>query len=148
MGGESKPKPQDPTPAPRTTDPGYNLQHLKPADEVLRHYQTTVRPLQTVSGGQRALIGCLLAAATVAKLKAAASHYAQWCDQQSKDPRYRESAAKFYGDGGWTQFCEKPPDLPTVPPPRGAGGKNNSPATFESRLMDLIAPKEPKDQAQ
>lgn len=148
MGGESKPQPQDPTPSPRTTDPGYNLQHLKPADEVLRHYQTTVRPLQTVSGGQRALIGCLLDGATVAKLKAAASHYAQWCDQQSKDPRYRESAAKFYGDGGWTQFCEKPPDLPTVPPPRGSGGKNNSPATFESRLKDLIASKEPKEQAQ
>lgn len=92
--------------------PCHNPDRLPIASRVVKHYQGTVKPGHSLSGAEAAVIGLLKSGHNEIDLCLAATRYAQMCNRQNTEARYREKAAKFYGEGGFQAFLAdnfKPP---------------------------------------
>lgn len=96
-----------------STNPGYHPEKTKAWKAVLAAFARDVTNAHGVGGANSAIIGLMVDGVTEAQLLAAVANAGKWWDRQGTDRRYRESAAKFFGQGGWEKFRDGVPEVET-----------------------------------
>lgn len=94
------------------TDPFIDpLKANEEAKRLVERYQECVKSPHGIGGGERAIFARLTVDRVPASvLDAAIVAYAADCRAQTRQPKFRYSVAKFFGDGGWEEFKSgKPP---------------------------------------